>query len=156
MSLAEKILKVANSQVGVEEQPKGSNAGVEVSTYLKSIGLNGGYSWCMAFVYWCVQQATKELGFVNQLYKTGGVLKMWNECEELQKSEPSVGSIFIMEFKKGQGHTGFVESFDVMYIYTIEGNTNEDGSREGYMVAKRKRLRSTIKGYLMLEEKIQA
>lgn len=150
MSLVEKTLKVALSQLGVEEKPKGSNSGPEVNEYLKSVGLSAGYSWCMAFVYWCILQACKELQPIvsHPLYKTGGVLKMWQQCVAYQENTPSVGSIFIMDLGKGMGHTGFVESFDTKYIYTIEGNTNELGSREGYQVAKRKRLRSSIKGYL--------
>lgn len=149
-SLVEKTLQIALSQfqLGVEEQPKGSNSGPQVNEYLKSVGLGAGYSWCMAFVYWCVLRAAKELNLRHPLYKTGGVLKMWNECPNLRISTPVVGSIFIMSLGKGMGHTGFVESFDERFIYTIEGNTNAMGSREGYQVAKRKRLRSSIKGYL--------
>lgn len=150
MSLAKKVLEIALTQLGVEEKPRNTNSGPEVNEYLKSVGLGAGFSWCMAFVYWCVVQACKELNATNPLIKTGGVLKMWNECKQLRQSEPTEGAIFIMDLGRGLGHTGFVESYDTIFIYTIEGNTNSLGSREGYQVAKRKRLRSTIRGYLKL------
>jgi hypothetical protein len=36
-------------------------------------------------------------------------------------------------------HVGIVEASDPLQITTIEGNTNDDGSREGYEVCRRKR-----------------
>lgn len=147
MSLAQKSLSVAISQIGVEEIPRGSNKGPEVEAYLKSIGLGGGYSWCMAFVYWCVLKAS--VGSSNPLKKTGGVLAQWNARPELRANNPMPGDIFIMDYGKGLGHTGFVEKIlPEGKIQTIEGNTNADGSREGYAVCRRVRNQKTIKGYL--------
>lgn len=37
------------------------------------------------------------------------------------------------------GHTGIVEFVDKHGIHTIEGNTNVDGSREGYAVERKVR-----------------
>jgi len=38
------------------------------------------------------------------------------------------------------GHTGFVNrKINNSIVETVEGNSNADGSREGYMVCKRKR-----------------
>jgi hypothetical protein len=37
-------------------------------------------------------------------------------------------------------HVGFVDSFSSKYIYTVEGNTNTNGSREGDGVYRKKRL----------------
>jgi hypothetical protein len=53
-----------------------------------------------------------------------------------------------MDYGKGLGHTGIVEKFDDNFIYTIEGNTNDTGSREGIMVCRKQRIRTKIKGYL--------
>jgi hypothetical protein len=50
----------------------------------------------------------------------------------------------------GTGHTGFVEKISNGIVYTIEGNTNEDGSREGYEVAKRERPLSSFYGFIQL------
>lgn len=154
MNISEKALQVAQTQVGVSEVPKNSNDGPEVRQYLKSIGLNAGYAWCMAFVYWCTENAAKQLAIKNPLIKTGGVLRQWNETT-LKKLLPTSkeikpGDIFIMEFKKGTGHTGFILSISGNTAKTIEGNTNDDGSREGYEVAIRERKLSSFKGIIQL------
>ena len=150
MTLAEKTLQVAAKQLGVQEKPKGSNAGPEVEIYLKSVGLGKGYSWCMAFVYWCVNEASEDLKRNNPLKKTGGVLAQWNARPELQKKAPQPGDIFIMDLGKGLGHTGLVERMEGDLLHTLEGNTNDDGSREGYKVCRRTRNKNEIKGYLRL------
>lgn len=147
-TLGQKTLAVSITQLGFEEIPKNSNAGPAVEKYLKSVGLGKGYAWCMAFVYWCTKEASIQLGITNPLAKTAGVLAMLNFKKELVVKEPQPGDIFIMDFGKGQGHTGLVEKVEENIIHTIEGNTNDDGSREGYKVCRRKRNKSTIKAYL--------
>jgi hypothetical protein len=150
MSLKEKVLEIANTQVGVEEIPRGSNKGKDVEKYLKSIGLRGGYAWCGAFTYWCVDNASKALKIANPLIKTGGVLKQWNERTELRETIPQSGDIFILDYGKGLGHTGFVECVDGLNIRTIEGNTNDEGSREGYEVCRRVRTIKSCRGFIRL------
>lgn len=150
-TLATTTLLKAESQVGVTEVPKGSNAGPEVEIYLKSVGLGKGYSWCMAFVYWCVLQASLKNGLTNPLKKTGGVLAQFSACKDLIVKMPQAGYVFIMDFGHGVGHTGFVNRvFENGTIETIEGNTNNDGSREGYEVAKRIRKISQIAGFIKI------
>lgn len=137
-------IEVAISQIGVQEIPKGSNWGQEVKKYLNSVGIDFPASWCMAFVYWCVEQTG-----INPLVKTGGVLRQWNEIDPKRKYKtPQPGDIFIMDFGKGLGHAGFVESVDGNVIHTIEGNTNDTGSREGFEVCRRQREIKKCKGFI--------
>lgn len=149
-NLAITTLATAKTQIGVQEIPKGSNAGPEVEIYLKSVGLGKGHSWCMAFVYWCVLQASLKEKTVNPLFKTAGVLHQFNKSQKLVVLKPQPGDIFIMDFGKGLGHTGIVEKVVGSIIHTIEGNSNNKGSREGYEVCQRKRKTNTIKAYLRL------
>lgn len=149
MKLSEKALSVAALQIGQSENPPGSNWGEPVKSYLASVGITFPAAWCMAFVYWCFNEASKYLYEKNTAIKTGGVLAAWNKADKtIKSSTPAIGSVFIMDFGKGQGHTGLVEKFDSQYVYTIEGNTNDAGSREGIKVCRKKRLRTSIKGYL--------
>lgn len=146
--LLKQVLKIANTQIGVVENPPHSNRGKEVDSYLKAVGLNpsaGNYPWCAAFVYWCFDKASKELGLTNPLTKTAGVIDHWNRTKgvripvDIAIANPSKikpGTIFIIDFGKGLGHTGIVESVNNGYITTIEGNTNNDNSRDGYGVFK--------------------
>lgn len=149
--LAEKTLKIAQSQIGVQEIPKGSNAGTDVEKYLKSVGLKKGFSWCMAFVYWCVLEATIQTGAKTKLKKTAGVLDQWNNKPELRMSIPEPGTIFIIDYGKGLGHTGFVlKLLPNGKMQTIEGNTNDEGSREGFEVCTRIRSIDKCKGFLKI------
>jgi len=145
MALGKSALEVAKTQIGKCENPLGSNWGTPVKDYLKSVGINFPASWCMAFVYWCFNQ-----NGINPLIKSGGVLHCWNEADKKYRvvGEPQLGDIFIMDFGKGLGHTGIVEKVDANFIYTIEGNSNNNGSRNGTSVVRHVRDIKKIKGFL--------
>lgn len=147
--LSKIIVETALTQLGIEEKPKGSNAGQEVETYLKSVGLGKGFPWCMSFVYWVVKTSCVKTSHPNLLIKTGGVLKQWNESQKLRVENPEPGDVFIMDYGKGKGHAGLViEVLPNGTVNTVEGNTNIDGSREGYAVCKHNRKISKMKGFL--------
>ena len=58
--LLSEALAQAAGEIGVMEQPLGSNRGPRVDQYLSSVGLDptsGHYAWCAAFVYWCFDLA---------------------------------------------------------------------------------------------------
>jgi len=149
MTLAQRALQIANAQVGVHEDPGNKNTGPQVNAYLKSVGLGPGYSWCMAFLYWCFEQAAKEMDIKNPMYKTGGVLKQWNESKlKYGVISPQPGDIGIMDFGGGFGHTFIVDHVEGIWVYTIEGNSNDEGSREGFEVCKRRRISDKVKGFL--------
>jgi hypothetical protein len=152
MTLQEKALEIAVTQIGVEEAPEHKNTGKDVEKYLAAVGLGPGYSWCMSFVYWCHLQAAEAMGRQNPMFRTGGVLEQWRQRKDKFRAlTPQPGDIFIMNFGKGMGHTGIVEKVENDVIHTIEGNTNDDGSREGYEVCRRTRSRSKILGYLRFQ-----
>lgn len=163
--LLEKALEKAETQVGIREQPRGTNDGPEVRRYLQSVGLDPGNAWCMAFIYWCFEQARLELGMSsNPLTRTGHVLTHWNKAGEnnirriskVQATyDPSLvrpGMIFIIDTGSpgGTGHTGLVEKVIGGRLITIEGNTNNNGSREGIGVFRRdgRKISSINKGFI--------
>ncbi len=151
MNLAAEAIVIAKNELGNQEMPLGSNWGTHVKKYLASVGINFPASWCMAFVYWVYSTAAKRFGVEMPLYKSGGVLKTWQSTPEKYRvfKDPNPGDIFIMDMGKGLGHTGIVVKVDPTFIYTIEGNTNDTGSREGIEVAARQRTRKSINvGYL--------
>jgi hypothetical protein len=163
--LLAEVLKFAATQVGVMEQPLGSNRGPQVDQYLRSVGIDpssGSFPWCAAFVYFCFQQAARSLNMGNPVIQTGGVLDHWNRAgaagvPRLGTAEcvanPSLvapGMIFIMVNKNGSGHTGLVEAITGTFLTTIEGNTNDNGSREGIGVFRRQKrtIASISRGYI--------
>lgn len=149
MTLQQKALEIAMTQTGQEEKPRGSNWGEPVKSYLASVGIPFPASWCMAFMYWCFKQAAKELGITTPLIKTGGVLNAWQKAPPSVKvTDPQPGDIFIQDHGHGLGHTGIVERVEGDILHTIEGNTNDTGSREGYEVCGKTRKKESIIGYL--------
>lgn len=60
--------------------------------------------------------------------------------------KPQKGDIVVFTFS----HIGIVESVKDRMITTIEGNTNDAGSREGSAVARKVRVNSIIKCYIRL------
>jgi hypothetical protein len=155
--LHEKSLEIALSQNGVREIG-GANSGPDVEKYLKSVGLGKGYSWCMAFVYWCFEEAAKDLNVENPLVKTGGVLKGWNNSKGTKilakntKENPELvkpGQIFIIDHGRGYGHTGIVKAVNGGFMTTIEGNTNNNHTREGIGVFElTRKIKDINKGFL--------
>lgn len=142
-----RAMEIAESQIGVREAT-GKNDGPQVEAYLKSVGLGKGFSWCAAFLYWCFQKAATDLKTANPLVKTGGVLAHYNQSKATKVTKPQPGDIFIMDFGGGAGHTGIVKAVRGTAVDTIEGNTNDQGSREGQGVYQRTRSISSIKGFL--------
>lgn len=152
LGLADVALSVARSQIGVSEQPQGSNWGPKVQQYLASVGIGFPAAWCMAFVYWCVDKAAREMKTANPLLKTGSVMAQWNASKALRVSMPRTGDLFVMDFGKGLGHIGFVNSVKGDRIQTVEGNSNDEGSREGYEVCRKPGGRpiASMRGFLRL------
>jgi hypothetical protein len=143
-----RALDILTAQVGVRERIP--NGGPAVETFLASVGLGPGYSWCMAFLFWGVDQAGREMGLVNPMLRTGGVLRQYHEgrCPHVTALIP--GDIFIMKVgNAGAGHTGVIRQVRAGGILdTVEGNTNDDGSANGDGVYFRERNVSRMEGFL--------
>lgn len=139
-------LQIAIQEIGNQEEPKGSNWGPHVRKYLESVNIPFPASWCMAFVYWCFDQTELK----GKLYRSGGVFNVWNHMQANRVTDPQSGDIFIQDHGKGLGHTGIVESVEGDWIHTVEGNTNDTGSREGYEVCRRTRKISSCKGFIRI------
>ena len=151
--LSKKALEMAISQIGKEENPRGSNwgkSGDPVPMYLKRVGLTFPASWCMAFMYWCFDEAALSLGVPNPMAKTAGVLDQWAKRTGARVKLPQPDNLFIMDHEHGLRHTKIIEAINANgWMVTIEGNTNSDGSRNGYAVERRSRQNTIpIIGYL--------
>lgn len=132
-------LRVALTQEGICEIG-GPNRGPEVDKYLAVVGLKPGNAWCAAFVCWSYDRAMKNLKMRRQppFQYSGGVYKMWTTAPTRWKSnKPSVGAVFFHltdpHLPGSPGHCGIVTRIeeDFLTFNSIEGNTNEYGSRIG-------------------------
>lgn len=153
--LAKLALEIALSQLGQQETAGKANSGPMVDKYLAAVGLSPGYAWCQAFVNWCYEQAAAQIRVPEPVVNTGGVLDCWRRSSSERKirrativADISVllpGDQFIMQVgAQGAGHTGLIVGIKGTtatnaILLTIEGNTNDEGGREGYKVARRER-----------------
>jgi hypothetical protein len=140
--LAAALIK-ALSQEGVREDRGRPNRGPQVDQYLARVGVDPatGSPWCAAFAYWCFDEAARQLGVSNPCVKTARVLSHWARAPlatripaEEAFDDPRLirpGALFIVDHGSGRGHTGIVVKVLTGEIATIEGNTNQRGSREG-------------------------
>jgi hypothetical protein len=147
-------LQIANrcKQMGAREAG-GQNRGpwVRLFTY----GYEGDdYPWCAAFVSWCLDYAAHLLGEKNpfgehtlscdrlaEIARTSNRFLMGKNMHSAP-DKPQAGHIFLLNHESRTQdwiHTGFVFRSQDETFETLEGNTNDGGSREGYGVFKRTR-----------------
>lgn len=152
-SLLDEVLQVAAGEVGVREVPLGSNRGPRVDQYLNAVGPGLlGQPWCMAFVYFCFEEAAAARGVANPAPRTAGVKRSWQLAPEVPGArivsaddaadDPSLvvpGMVFYIDTGGATGHAGFVADVVGATLVTVEGNTNDGGGREGIGVFHRTR-----------------
>lgn len=142
---AEKILSIARQEIGVKEQPAGSNH----VKYNDAYGA-GDVAWCCVFLWWLFQQAGASALFY------GG--KKTAYCPTLLSYHKGLGQgvhgnyqpgdIIFFNFSGGTGasHVGICESWDGKNITTIDGNTGTGNEANGGAVMRRTRAKKYIIG----------
>ena len=127
------LVNVLISQIGQTEHPIGSNWGHPVQEYLEAAGINQPAPWCAAFIEWGLQKIGRK--------GAGAYVPSWNQPSH-RIDRPSIGSLGLVWFPqmKRYGHIFCVKRVtSSRSIETIEGNSNAEGSREGYAVVSRVR-----------------
>lgn len=127
------VLAVARPLVGQVEE--GNNAGRFVEEVLSSVGLGPGHPWCAAFNFFVFREA----GFSSLVPKSAWSPDWLRGGERRRTGHPA--DVFGIYFpSRGRiAHTGIVEAQQGPWLTTIEGNTNEAGSRDGDGVYRKKR-----------------
>jgi hypothetical protein len=119
------------SQIGVREV--GNNTGPQVDLYLASTNLAPGYAWCAAFVAWVLTEngvPNPKSAWSPSWFPKNKVV--W-QSNGLKNQMPLPGDVFGIYFSNLNriAHVGFVHRFGNQITITVEGNTNDNGSREG-------------------------
>jgi len=142
MSFIDALLKKAASQDGVREEPLGSNRGPKVTEYQRRAGYSFPVPWCMCFLYWCIDEVCIDLEIDNPTKRTGDcdTFLSWGAKAGFAHDKPAIGDLgFVMKSEHDAVHVFLISDINGSVIHTIEGNTNNDGSREGYEVCTRTR-----------------
>jgi hypothetical protein len=142
------LLAVGASYVGWAQETKEHANRSQVVDFLNGqVGIPLGSPWCAAFVYHIGTAAcwtpTKSYW---PLPKTGGcaILGEFAASRKVLVEQPRVGDVFLLWHKVGTeerfAHTGVVTAISPDSAYqSLEGNTNTDGSRDGWGVFRRTR-----------------
>jgi CHAP domain-containing protein len=127
-------LAAAQSQVGVAEQPPGSNDGPQIAQYRTATAGSGVGPWCAYFTSWAAAQAGVPLGEAGQGFGSVSAVYAWAQrTGRATPAGPGVranpGDLIVW----GGRHIGIVESVDADgSIHTIEGNSSNAVSRRTY------------------------
>ena len=150
-----KILEIAYKYEGQKEI--GNNTGFENAVFeqkMKAVGFDSGEAWCSLFaeLVWCEAYAHFDSTIINRLQNlfSESATKTWlnfkNSRDFKVKSNQDLepGDLVIWQkYNNGvadwRGHVGIVTKVAQLFFLTMEGNTNEQGSREGQGVYEKKR-----------------
>lgn len=155
--LRKAIQTIYASEVGTIEIGK-NNHGPGPKKYLKACGLGEGYPYCACFVKYvldaCSVNTQGGTAWSPSWFPASKVI--WKPSHLLQErsgevnSQPTSGDLFGLYYTnlKRIGHVGFIDVWDDPradgWVFTVEGNTNGEGSREGDGVHRRRRLKSKL------------
>lgn len=140
------VSSIYTSELGVRERT-GNNDGERVELYLQSCNLKKGNPWCAAFVTWTFKEAKVKAvvsGYSPTWFPTKNVV--YTKGTKTNKN-PQRADVFGIWFpnKNRIAHVGFIDEWNEgNFTITVEGNTNEAGSREGDGVYRKRRLKSQI------------
>lgn len=132
-----KLINIANDEIGTVEVPKNSNK----TKYGKWFGWNG-VPWCGIFVSWVYAQNKTPLGNIGFLKGFAGcqtAVAHFKKTKEITKT-PQSGDIVFYDWNndKRYDHTGiFVKQIDENHFEAIEGNTSINNQSNGGQVMKR-------------------
>lgn len=140
MASAQAVLDIARSQLGVHEDPPGSNQ-VLYATWAGIPGL----AWCAAFFCWVLDQAGAL--DVPRFVNCAAGLQAYSDRGRAG-SEPRIGAAVFFQWPGWTRacHIGVVEAIRPDGEVTIEGNTDAAGGRTGGKVMRQVR-RANIVGY---------
>ena len=128
------------------------------SDWLSPGGVTDSYPWCCSFVSMCVQKLIRQHGIYAHVRppktaSVSGFRTRWAPNQNClifppndQQHQPHKGDVVVYKFS----HIGIVDTMTSRGVTTIEGNTNEAGSREGTSVMNKTRRNAVIRCYIRL------
>jgi hypothetical protein len=148
------VLTVAASQLGVTEDPPGSNRVRYWPEVGQPIGSTNGWAWCAAFATWVLLRVGVDLRkLVSWPYQCQRIMLWAKAAGRWKTSNPTPGDL-VLYCWDGSGHASHIgiheRSVDGLY-QAIEGNTsptNVGSQSNGGGVYRRVRSRSVILGWV--------
>lgn len=119
----EPVLESAIHEIGVREDPPGSNRGPRVDLYTKPLV---GIPWCSALVSWAYAHRAAGSPF-GKIFGTRDLVA-WGKSRNclVDKSMARIGDIWFIPTTPAHGHVGLVtDPGDHVSFSTVEGNSGD-------------------------------
>jgi hypothetical protein len=129
----QRMVALAQAEVGQAEQPPGSNDSPRIAEYRSSTAGSGIGPWCAYFTSWLGRQSGAPLGESGQGFGSVGALAAWAQRTgrgiPASAGPPQPGDLVVW----GSQHIGIVESVGADgSVHTIEGNSSDAVTRRSY------------------------
>jgi hypothetical protein len=126
------IVNLARQEVGVQEEPPGSNNGARIAQYRQATAGSGVGPWCAYFTSWAARNAGVPLGDAGQGFGRVDDVYAWaqrtGKAIPAGTQAPQPGDLIVWD-----EHIGIVESVDGDgSVHTIEGNSSDSVARRTY------------------------
>ena len=136
---AQGVIAAARGELGVTEQPPGSNESPRIREYRAASGSPPPGPWCAYFVSWAARQAGMPLGTNGEGFGSVDGLYSWAQGAGRTTQNPQPGDLIVWD-----EHIGIVEGIlPDGRIQTIEGNSSN-------MVARRTHTRDGVVGFVRM------
>lgn len=149
-SILTKAEQIARSKIGYREGPKNNE-----NMFGKWFGMDQ-VAWCAIFLSWLSDQS--GLTYLGKPWRFASTVAAQAHANRAGRwvTMPQVGTIAMMKHSSTTGHVGYVIAIlaraGQVIVVTIEGNTNDQGAREGNGVWIRERSVSSWDGYIVLDQ----
>ena len=132
------IVAVAKSQVG--------NVGGK--KYWKWYGFDSHVEWCAIFVSWCANESGDLNVSIPKFSRVEDGIQWFKDNKKWadKNYKPKSGDLIFFDWNNDNDpdHVGIVESSDNQYVYTIEGNSNDECREKKYSL-----INEVVRGYGM-------
>ena len=116
--------------------------------YWKWYGFDSHVEWCAIFVSWCANESGDLNVSIPKFSRVEDGIQWFKDNKKWadKNYKPKSGDLIFFDWNNDNDpdHVGIVESSDNQYVYTIEGNSNDECREKKYSL-----INEVVRGYGM-------
>ncbi len=134
-ALVDEVRRIARAEIGTREGRSGGHwdNDQKYSDEVPGLAWSDGQPWCQTFVTWVAMRAGAQALYHPVASPTAScdAAGAWFRTVGRWSEYPAIGAQIFFGSSRDLDHTGIVVDYDDDLVHTVEGNTNDTGSREG-------------------------